>query len=135
MRGKQWQLRLSNRDERGRDAGGPAIMRLGANDGPDEGLNLIHSVRPVICQKTVVVVFPAVCSGTGTPKAPDLSRERALSGRRLNCPLQVEHQVVAHVKGAGQGRACRSLEREEASAEQSLIGRVQIAAVAPSAGE
>ncbi len=43
-----WRLRLSNRDERGGDAGRPAVMRLGANDGPDEGLNLIHSVRPLI---------------------------------------------------------------------------------------
>jgi hypothetical protein len=59
MRGKQWQLRLSNRDERGRDAGGPAIMRLGANDGPDKGLNLIHSVRPVIMLGAAIPVMLA----------------------------------------------------------------------------
>src|SRR6266853_4793993 len=56
---------LLDSDKGGRDAGRPSIMRLGTDDGADQGRNLVDAVRPLVRRVTMVVVLPARGRGAG----------------------------------------------------------------------
>src|SRR5262249_60086060 len=78
---------LSDGDERGDVAGRLPVVRLGANDGPDDCGHLIDAIGPRVGDRAVMVVFPSVRGTAGAAMTGDRHRRAEAGGARADRPL------------------------------------------------
>src|SRR5271170_6766050 len=102
-------------------------MGLGANDAPDEGLDLIDAVWPMVGQLPLIIVFPTIRPGAGTARSHDVHGWRSTCAAGLNGALQVE-PAARPVDRAFQCCLRRNFEREDGLREYQAERLVRIVA-------